>query len=81
MFWSWKSGLWYDDHPISNYSWLNSFISNGEESACSTGDQGSVPGSGRSFGEGNSNPLQYSCLENPRGAWGATVFGVTKRWT
>ena len=44
----------------------------------STGDVGSVPGLGRSSGEGNGNPLQYSCLENPmdRGAWRATVHGV-----
>ena len=44
--------------------------SDGKESACNTGDQGSIPGSGRSPGEGNGNPLQYSCLENPtdRGA-------------
>jgi len=42
-----------------------------------------IPGSGRSSGEGNGNPLQYSCLENPmdRGAWWATVHGVTKSWT
>ena len=39
--------------------------SNGKESACHAGDLGSVPGSGRSSGEGNGNPLQYSCLENP----------------
>ena len=40
-------------------------------SACSAGDRGSIPGSGRSPGEGNGNLLQYSCLENPmgRGAW------------
>ena len=49
--------------------WLN-----GKESTCNagaTGDVGSVPGSGRSPGEGNGNPLQYSCLENliDRGAW------------
>ena len=45
-----------------------------------TGDTGSIPGSGRSSGEGNGNPLQYSCLENPmdRGAWPATVRGVAK---
>ena len=48
-----------------------------------TGDKGSIPGSGRSPGEGNGVPLQYSCLENPmdRGAWRATVHGVTKSWT
>ena len=38
----------------------------GKESACNAGDLGSIPGSGRSPGEGNGNPLQYSCLENPR---------------
>ena len=44
-------------------------------SACNAGDPGSIPGSGRSPGEGNGNPLQYSCLENPmnRGAWWVTV--------
>ena len=46
-------------------------------------DTGSIPGSGRSPGGGPSNPLQYSCLENPmdRGAWWATVHGVAKSWT
>ena len=44
---------------------------------------GLIPGSGRSPGEGNGNPLQYSCLENPmdRGAWWATVHGITKSRT
>ena len=44
------------------------------------GDPGSIPGTGRSLGEGNGNPLQYSCLGNPtdRGAWWTTVLGVTK---
>ena len=37
----------------------------GKESTCNAGDMGSIPGSGRSLGEGNGNPLQYSCLENP----------------
>ena len=48
-----------------------------------TGDAGSIPGSGRSPGEGNGNPLQYSYLENPmdRGAWQATVHGVSKSRT
>ena len=47
------------------------------------GDMGSIPGSRRSPGEGNGNPLQYSCLENPmdRGAWWATVHRVTRSWT
>ena len=57
--------------------------SDGKASACSAGDPGSIPGSGRSPGGGNGNPLQCSCLENPRdgGAWGATVRGVTKSRT
>ena len=52
-------------------------------SACNVGDLGSIPGSGRSPGEGNGNPLQYSCLENPMdgGAWWATVHLVAKSWT
>ena len=52
-------------------------------SACNVGDLGSIPGLGRSPGEGNCNPLQYSCLENPmdRGAWWATVHGVAKSQT
>ena len=52
-------------------------------SACNVGDLGSIPGSGRSPGEGNGNPLQYSCLENPmgRGAWWATVRRVAKSGT
>ena len=54
-----------------------------EESACNAGDLGSIPGSGRSPGEGNGNPLQYSCLENPMdgGAWRAAVHGVAKSRT
>ena len=52
-------------------------------SACNAGDSGSIPELGRSPGEGNGNPLQYSCLENPLdgGAWWATVHRVTKSWT
>ena len=52
-------------------------------SACNAGDLGSIPGSGRSPGEGNGNPLWYSCLENPmdRGAWWAAVHGVAKSRT
>ena len=51
-----------------------------KESACNSEDEGSIPGSGRCPGEGNGNPLQNSCLENPmdRGAWRATDYGVTK---
>ena len=57
--------------------------SNSEESACNVGDLGSIPGLGKSLGEGYSNPLQYSCLENPmdRGAWWATVHEVSKSRT
>ena len=57
--------------------------SDGKEYGCNLGDPGSIPGSGRSPGEGHGNPLQYSCLENPmdRGAWKATVHGVTKNQT
>ena len=54
--------------------------SDGKASACNAGDLCLIPGSGRSPGEGNGNPLQYSCLENSmdRGAWQATVHGVAK---
>ena len=54
--------------------------SDGKESAYIEGDPGSIPGLGRSPGEGNGNPLQYSCLENSmdRGAWWATVQGVAE---
>ena len=60
--------------------------SEGKESACTAGDTGdmdSILGSGRSPGEGNDNPLQYSCLENPidRGAWWAIVHEVAKSRT
>ena len=57
--------------------------SDGKASACSVGDPGSIPGSGRSSGEGNDNPLQYSCLENltDGGAWQATVHGDAKSRT
>ena len=50
------------------------------ESACNAGDLGSIPGLGRSLGEGNGNPLQYSGLDNSMdgGAWQATVHGVTE---
>ena len=57
--------------------------SDGKASAYNAGDLGSIPGLGRFPGEGNGNPLQYSCLENPMdgGAWWATVHRVTKSWT
>ena len=69
-----KSQGWYIGLPSS---------SDGKESACNTEDPGLIPGLERCSGEGNSNPLQYSCLENPmdRGAWQATVHGVAKSRT
>ena len=56
--------------------------SDGKASACNAGDWGSIPGSGRSPGEGYGNPLQYSYLENfmDEGAWWATVHGIAKSW-
>ena len=66
-------------------SWVLGFPggSAGKQSACYVGEQGSIPGLGRSSGEGNGNPLQYSCLEKSmdRRAWWATDHGVTKSWT
>ena len=64
----------YVSHVGMNHS------SAGQESACNAGHPGSIAGLGRSTGEGNGNPLQYSCLENPmdRGACQATVHGVTR---
>ena len=84
----------YEGHPgasvlqcfhclsLMQYFWLPWWLS-GKESTCNAGDLGSIPGLERSPGGGNSNPLQYSCLENPtnRGAWRATVHGVAKSWT
>ena len=54
--------------------------SDGKASACNVGDLSSIPGSGRSPGKGNGNPLEYSCLEDPMdgGVWWATVHGVTE---
>ena len=65
--------------PWSGLPWWLS----AKESACNAADASSVPGLGRSPGEGNGNLLQYSCLENlmDRGAWRAAVHGVTKSWT
>ena len=57
--------------------------SDSKEYACNVGDPGLIPGSGRYPGEGNGNPLQYSCLENSMdtGAWWAIVHKVAKSWT
>ena len=58
-------------------------VKNLSANAGDTGDLGSIPGSGKSPGVGNGNPLQYSCLGNPmdRRAWQTTVHGVTKSQT
>ena len=77
------------EEPWKCFYELNSFrlgFPGGSEvkaSACNAGDLGSIPGLGRSPGERNGNPLQYSCLENPMdgGAWWATVHGVAKSQT
>ena len=77
-------------HEALNYIFNDSFQirlhsggSDGNASAYDAGDPGSIPWLGRSPGEGNGNPLQYSCLENPmdRGAWRATGHGVAKSQT
>ena len=72
--------LWEDNE---GKTYPNKLIAWWLESACSAGDVGSVPGLGRSRGEGRGYPLQYSCLENSmdRGAWWATVHKVSKSWT
>ena len=64
-------------------STINSGGSNSKESACNEGDPGSIPGSGRSPGEENGKPFQYSCLGNlmDRGAWWTRVHGVAKSQT
>ena len=74
-----RSWTWLSDFHFHFPQWLS-----GKESTCNawdTGDAASIPGSGRSPGEGNGNPLQYSCLENymDRGAWQATIYGITNR--
>ena len=72
-------------HLIRNLGKGKNFPSSSDskESSCNAGDLGSIHGWGRPLGEGHGNPLQYSCLGNPtdRGAWWATVYGVTKNRT
>ena len=78
------STLGQNDHEMGPKSWSYLWPWRGgsevKVSACNAGDLGMIPGLGRSPGEGNGNPLQYSCLENPmdRGAWWATVHGVQR---
>ena len=69
-----------DVHSLSQVALV---VKNPPTNAGDIRDEGSIPGSGRSPGEGNGNPLQYSCLENPmdREAWWATVHGVAKSQT
>ena len=78
-------GYWFVTfiEPLNSYFYGLPRRHSGEESACQCGDTSSTPGSERSPGKGNGNPLQYSCLENPmnRGAWQATVHRVTKSQT
>ena len=79
----WERHVGKPEHSRPSVLWLtpSGFPGkDGKESACNGRDLGSIPGSGRSPGEGNGNPLQYSCLENPRGggAWWAAVQGVSK---
>ena len=75
----------YNDYPLG---YIKNFlgglvVKNSPDNAGAARDMVSIPGSGRSPGEGNGNPLQYSCLENlmDRGAWWATVHGAAKSWT
>ena len=94
----WSRGVWREATPPSGEtnapeiprqclgqatSHLMESGSDSKECACNAGDPSSIPGSGRSPGEGNSYPLQCSCLENPmgRGAWWAIVHGVAKNQT
>ena len=74
------------NHPENIYALFSWGFPGGSEvkaSACNAGDLGSIPGLGKSPGEGNGNPLQYSCLENPMdgGAWWTTVHRLVESWT
>ena len=68
---------------MSNLDWGFPDTSDNKEHTCDAGDLGLIPGLGRSLGEGNGCPLQYSCLENPmdRRAWWATVHEISKSQT
>ena len=78
----WEIFSVYKVHPKKGENCIHGG-SDSKESACSAGDLGSIPGSGRSPGEENGYPLQYSCLGNPmdRGAWQAKVHGMAKSQT
>ena len=79
--WDWKISWGRDRLSIAVFMGFPDG-EDGKESACKAGDLGSIPGLRRAPGRGHGNPLQYSCLENPhgKGAWWATVHGVTKSW-
>ena len=81
----WRKKLARHGDPLDSNTHLTGFPggSGGNESARNAGNPGLIPGSGRSAGEGNGYPLQYSCLENSmdRGAYQAKVHGITKSWT
>ena len=80
-----QAGLRSLSHSCRVFSGIYPFPgdSDGKESICNVGNQGSIPGLGRSPGGGHGNPLQYSCLENlgDGGAWWAAVYGVTQSRT
>ena len=85
-----KYYIWFSPAIRGSYSLTHykgfpgdSVIKNAPANAGAAGNAGSIPGLGRSPGEGNDNPLQYSCQENSmdRGSWWATVHGVTENWT
>ena len=73
----------YKRKGVDTEIWSFPCSSVGKESVCNAGDLGLIPGSERSPGEGNGNPLQFCCLENPmdRGAWQDIVHGVSNSWT
>ena len=89
MGWRWKGKIYWSRDTAGQEAdeemrvTSEGFGSDGKKSACNAGDPGSIPGSGRSPGERNGYPLQYSCLVNPmnRGAWQAIVHGVAKSQT
>ena len=78
-----KSRTRLSDWTELNWTEVALVVNNPFANAGDVRDLGSIPGSGRSFGGGHSNPLRYSCLENPmdREAWWATVYRVAKSWT
>ena len=75
----------YTKNNNNNKAYIQGFPGSavGKNPPANAGDADSIPGSGRSPGEGNDNLFQYSCLENSmdRGVWQAIVYGIAKRWT